>query len=146
MDLMKKYPDRVPVIVERKKNSTAPDIDKHKYMVPKSLTMAQFMCMLRTRIKLTSDKAIFVFIDNTLVPNSELMGTLHSRYAHTDKMLYVTYTSESTFGSSSISHTALGRVETGVFLGFFGLSSVSHPFWRCHRTRSQNVRIVSRLD
>ena len=125
MNLMKRYPDRVPVIVG-KKNSP----DKHKYMVPKGITMAQFMCMLRTRIKLTSDKAIFVFIDNTLVPNSELMETLYSRYVHTDGILYMTYASESTFGSSSISQTALGLMVTvtGVLRVRLGLMSASHPF------------------
>jgi len=92
--------------------------------------MAQFMCMLRTRIKLTSDKAIFVFIDNTLVPNSELMETLYSRYVHTDGILYMTYASESTFGSSSISQTALGLRDTvtGVLRVLLGLMSASHPF------------------
>ena len=123
MNLLKRYPDRVPVIVG-KKNSP----DKHKYMVPKGITMAQFMCMLRTRIKLTSDKAIFVFIDNTLVPNSELMETLYARHVHTDGILYMTYASESTFGSSSISQMALGLRETGVFRVRLGLMSASQPF------------------
>ena len=125
MKLLKRYPDRVPVIVG-KKNSP----DKHKYMVPKSLTMAQFMCMLRARIKLTSDKAIFVFIDNTLVPNSELIETLYSRYVHTDGILYMTYASESTFGSSSISQTALGLTvtATGALRVRLGLMSASQPF------------------
>jgi len=125
MNLLKRYPDRVPVIVG-KKNSP----DKHKYMVPKGITMAQFMCMLRTRIKLTSDKAIFVFIDNTLVPNSELMENLYARHVHTDGILYMTYASESTFGSSSISQTALGLRETvtGVLRVRLGLMSASQPF------------------
>merc|ERR1719231_1205192 len=32
-----KYPDRIPVICEKAKNSSIPDIDKKKYLVPADL-------------------------------------------------------------------------------------------------------------
>jgi GABA(A) receptor-associated protein len=36
-----KYPDRVPVIVEKVNGSLVDDIDKRKYLVPNDITVAQ---------------------------------------------------------------------------------------------------------
>ncbi|XP_072956584.1 autophagy-related protein 8f-like [Typha angustifolia] len=63
-----KYPDRVPVIVEKADRSDVPSIDKRKYLVPSNLTLGQFVYVIRKRINLTADKAIFMFVDNVLPP------------------------------------------------------------------------------
>ncbi|KAG2262267.1 hypothetical protein Bca4012_013087 [Brassica carinata] len=60
-----KYPDRVPVIVEKAERSDVPNIDKKKYLVPADLTVGQFVYVVRKRIKLSAEKAIFVFVKNT---------------------------------------------------------------------------------
>ena len=93
-----KYPDRVPVIAERAQNSNIQDIDKHKYLVPQDLTVGQFMYVLRKRIKLTSESAIFIFIDNTLPSTSSLMSQMYKQHVDSDGFLYVMYSGESTFG------------------------------------------------
>uniref|UniRef100_A0A674GXH8 GABA type A receptor associated protein like 2 n=1 Tax=Taeniopygia guttata TaxID=59729 RepID=A0A674GXH8_TAEGU len=67
-----KYPDRVPVIVEKVSGSQIVDIDKRKYLVPSDITVAQFMWIIRKRIQLPSEKAIFLFVDKT-VPQSRFM-------------------------------------------------------------------------
>ena len=52
--IREKYPERIPVIVEKSKScQELPDIDKHKFLVPKDLTMGQFIYVIRKRIKLT---------------------------------------------------------------------------------------------
>ncbi|XP_029289413.1 gamma-aminobutyric acid receptor-associated protein-like 2 isoform X1 [Cottoperca gobio] len=66
-----KYPDRVPVIVEKVSGSQIVDIDKRKYLVPSDITVAQFMWIIRKRIQLPSEKAIFLFVDKT-VPQSSI--------------------------------------------------------------------------
>ncbi|XWS12843.1 hypothetical protein CRYUN_Cryun37aG0125300 [Craigia yunnanensis] len=59
--IREKYPDRIPVIVEKAERSDIPDIDKKKYLVPADLTVGQFVYVVRKRIKLSAEKAIFVF-------------------------------------------------------------------------------------
>ena len=93
-----KYPDRIPVYVNRKEKSDVPDIIKHKYLVPKEMTLGNFVYILRKNIKLTSDKAIFVFIDNKIPSVSESMDTLYNENAAEDGFMYVIYSGESTFG------------------------------------------------
>ncbi|XP_028441112.1 gamma-aminobutyric acid receptor-associated protein-like 2 isoform X1 [Perca flavescens] len=69
-----KYPDRVPVIVEKVSGSQIVDIDKRKYLVPSDITVAQFMWIIRKRIQLPSEKAIFLFVDKTVPQSSRSSG------------------------------------------------------------------------
>jgi len=93
-----KYPDRIPVISEKAENSNIPDIDKKKYLVPADLTMGQFVYVIRKRIKLPPDAAIFIFVNNTLPPAAALMSQIYEEHKDQDGFLYVTYSGESTFG------------------------------------------------
>jgi len=94
-----KYPDRIPVIAEKAPNSSIADIDKKKYLVPADLTMGQFVYVIRKRIKLQPDAAIFIFVNNQLPPAAELMSKIYKDQADPDGFLYVTYSGESTFGT-----------------------------------------------
>jgi len=42
-----------------------------RYLVPADLTVGQFVFVIRKRIKLDAEKAIFVFVDNVLPPSGE---------------------------------------------------------------------------
>ena len=39
-----------------------------RYLVPADLTVGQFVYVIRKRIKLSSEKAIFIFVKNVLPP------------------------------------------------------------------------------
>ncbi|XP_013889099.1 gamma-aminobutyric acid receptor-associated protein-like 2 isoform X1 [Austrofundulus limnaeus] len=117
-----KYPDRVPrlittgrnpiqdnrkleiiqpnlqVIVEKVSGSQIVDIDKRKYLVPSDITVAQFMWIIRKRIQLPSEKAIFLFVDKTVPQSSLTMGQLYDKEKDEDGFLYVAYSGENTFG------------------------------------------------
>jgi len=67
-----KYPDRIPVICEKSDRSDIPDIDKKKYLVPADLTVGQFIYVIRKRIKLPPERAIFIFVNNVIPPTGAL--------------------------------------------------------------------------
>ena len=48
--IRRKYPDRVPVIVEKSPKARIGDLDKKKYLVPSDLTVGQFYFLIRKRI------------------------------------------------------------------------------------------------
>jgi len=96
-DKLKEFPDRVPVILEAAKSATV-ELDKRKYLVPASVTVAQFLQIVRKRVKLSPEQAIFLFVDNTLPPMSQLMSQLYQTHAANDRFLYIVYSTESTFG------------------------------------------------
>lgn len=96
--IREKYPERIPVIVKRSAGSTLNEINKSKYLVPNDMTLSQFIFIIRQRIKLESDKAIFVFINNLLPPLSSTMMSLYDDMKNEDGFLYIYYNGESTFG------------------------------------------------
>lgn len=94
-----KFPDRVPVIVEKAAGSDIPDIDKKKYLVPEDLTVGQFVYVIRKRITLPPEKAIFVFVNNALPQTASLMSQIYETHKSEDGFLYITYSGENTFGN-----------------------------------------------
>jgi len=99
--IREKYPDRIPVICERDPRSDIPDIDKKKYLVPQDLTVGQFVYVIRKRIQLSPEKAIYIFINNVLPPTAALMSSIYEEQKDDDGFLYITYSGENTFGSES---------------------------------------------
>ena len=97
--ILKKHPERIPVIVCKNcKEGTLPDIDKQKYLVPKELTLGQFVYIIRKRIKLDPNQALFVLINNSLQPTNRLLEDIYSDAKDEDGYLYIVYSSENTFG------------------------------------------------
>ncbi|CAH8585710.1 unnamed protein product [Dicrocoelium dendriticum] len=96
--IKKKYPNRIPVVVERHRNSQVADIDKHKFLVPNDLTVAQFLWIIRKRISVSEDKALFLFVGNTVPQSSSTIGQLYADCCDADGFLYTQYSSENSFG------------------------------------------------
>ncbi|WOK99720.1 hypothetical protein Cni_G08432 [Canna indica] len=96
--IREKYPDRIPVIVEKAESSDIPNIDKKKYLVPADLTAGQLVYIVRKRIRLSADKAIFVFVKNALPPSAAMMSAIYEEHKDEDGFLYMIYSGENTFG------------------------------------------------
>ncbi|RAL44889.1 hypothetical protein DM860_003648 [Cuscuta australis] len=88
----------IQVIVEKAERSDIPDIDKKKYLVPADLTVGQFVYVVRKRIKLGAEKAIFVFVKNMLPPTAAMLSAIYEENKDEDGFLYMTYSGENTFG------------------------------------------------
>lgn len=95
-----KYPDRIPVIVDIDPKSSLPAIDKQKYLVPHDLSFGQFIYVIRKRIKLDPQEALFAFVAGKhLINMPELMTNVYERLKDEDGFLYITATAENTFGT-----------------------------------------------
>lgn len=98
-NILSKYPDRIPIIVERSMNDLeTPLINKNKYLVPKSLTVGQFLFVIRRRLVLPPEKALFIFVNDIIPPTSQLLGIIYDEQKNKDDFLYITYSGENTFG------------------------------------------------
>eukprot|EP00461_Guttulinopsis_vulgaris_P002863 UN02864 len=100
--IIEKYPDRIPVIAERRKDSDLPEIDKKKYLVPKDLTVGQFVYVIRKRIKLSPEKALYIFVNKQLLSTSSHMTDVYRQYSSNDGFLYVVYAAEKSFGGEMV--------------------------------------------
>jgi GABA(A) receptor-associated protein len=93
--LLGKYPDRVPVMVQSKIDT---DTQVLKYMVPRDRTIAQMIVQLRKHIKMTPKQAVYLFVNNTLPPNSATVGQVWEQHRSDDHVLHIVYSLENTFG------------------------------------------------
>ncbi|ESO12800.1 hypothetical protein HELRODRAFT_93454 [Helobdella robusta] len=96
--VLMKYPDRIPVIVEKLPGSSIAPIDKRKFLVPKDINVAQFIFIIRKRIQLDPTKSLFLFVGRVLPQTSATMGHVYSENQDEDGFLYVAYSGENVFG------------------------------------------------
>jgi GABA(A) receptor-associated protein len=101
--VIEKYPDRIPVICEKnyyRSGINVPQIDKNKYLVPEDLTIGQFIYVIRKRLKLPPETAIFIFISGGIAPaGNSLVKQIYNKYKDCDGFLYISYSAENTFGN-----------------------------------------------
>ncbi|KAI5674861.1 hypothetical protein M9H77_05811 [Catharanthus roseus] len=97
-DIIARYPDRLPVVVERYLKTDLPDMEKKKFLVPRDMSVGQFIHILSGRLHLAPGKALFVFVHNTLPQTSALMESVYDSFKNQDGFLYMCYSSEKTFG------------------------------------------------
>lgn len=94
--ILQKYPDRIPIIVQT--NSENLILDKHKYLVPIDLSIAQFLYILRKRIMLRPEEGLYMFVNNTIVSGQSLLSTIYAKHRDECGFLIVTISLENTFG------------------------------------------------
>jgi GABA(A) receptor-associated protein len=98
--IRQKYPNFIPVIVEKHPESNVPEIKKKKYLVPADIGVGKFLFEIRNYLTLPPSKAIFLFVnDCVLPPTSTTMAQIYEQHKDEDGFLYVTYSGENTFGS-----------------------------------------------
>ncbi|TPX32419.1 hypothetical protein SmJEL517_g04466 [Synchytrium microbalum] len=99
--ILASYPSRIPIIVEKssaRSSSPLADLDKRKFLCPGEITVGQFQAVLRKRLKLNADTALFLYVKNVLPPVSAELSHVYQDHKDADGFLYVVYAGESTFG------------------------------------------------
>jgi GABA(A) receptor-associated protein len=99
--ILLKYPDRVPVICQRARGASriCPIIDKQKYLIPTDLTLGQFIWVIRKRLSIPPETALFMFTNGTILPVSKIIKSVYDEYKNVDGFLYMYYNLENTFGN-----------------------------------------------
>jgi len=96
--IIKKYTDRVPIIVLKHETCGLPDIDKNKYLVPRDMSLSQFVFVIRKRVHLKASESLFITINQRLMSGSTPIDTIYDELKDPDGFIYIVYTSENTFG------------------------------------------------
>ena len=74
----------------------------HRYLVPNDLTVGQFVYVIRKRVKVAPEKAVFMFVKAVLPPTAALMADVYDEHKDGDGFLYMTYSGENTFGGAAV--------------------------------------------
>jgi GABA(A) receptor-associated protein len=93
-----KYPDRVPIVLIKATGTKLPDIDKYKFLVPGDLTITYFQTVIRKRLVLKQEEALYLFCGNTIPTQTNSLNEIYKKNKDEDGFLYLTYSTENTFG------------------------------------------------
>ena len=94
-----KYPDKVCAYIERSETcKTINEIDKNKFLVPKDLNVAQLIHIIRKRLVIAPESALFFFVNNTIISGNMSMDEINNKYKNSDGFLYIKYSAENCFG------------------------------------------------
>ena len=69
-----------------------------KFLVPKDMSIGQFIYVIRKRIQLDSTQTLFITINNKLPSSCHLLSQIYDNDKDDDGFLYIIYTNENTFG------------------------------------------------
>ncbi|EHH50886.1 hypothetical protein EGM_01781, partial [Macaca fascicularis] len=93
-----KFPNKVPVIVERYPQTFLPLLDKNNRCTPNSMH-SPFFSPVRSRMVLRASEAFYLLVNNkSLVSTSVTMAEIYRDYKDEDGFVYMTYASQETFG------------------------------------------------
>merc|ERR1712080_35305 len=95
-----KHPDKVPIILERLQTARMGEMEKKKYLVPTNITVGQFYYLVRSKINLRQEDALFFFINNMIPNSSTTLESLYQEHREEDYFLYISYSDESVYGSA----------------------------------------------
>ena len=98
LNMLKKYPDRVPVICDAKREDF-PALEKNKFLVPKQLTILQFACVIRRQIKIHPEDAIFIICKDKVLNPRQVMGELYATHKDAGGFLHLYIQKEICFGN-----------------------------------------------
>ena len=95
-NILTKYPSSIPIFIDS--SSMLKVIDKPKFVIPDGFTIGQLMMSIRMRMKMNQATALFIFIDNQLVPVTTVISSLYESHKDEDGFMYLNIFQESTFG------------------------------------------------
>ena len=77
-------------------------MDKTKYLIPRDFTVSQFSLLIRTKIQLNSEEALFLLAkEKYSIVGETRLGDIYERYSNKDDgFLYIVYAEELFKGSS----------------------------------------------
>ena len=84
--IKEQYPNHIPIILKKHTSSKLKSIKKNKLFIKNNITFGQVNYIIRKKLKLDSSKALFLFINNTIYPQT-LVYDIYNDYK-IDNILY----------------------------------------------------------
>ena len=101
-EIMKKNPNKVPIICEKSPNCKLKDLSKHKYLINQNLEIGPFASNIRAKLELPEDQALFLVANKNgkylALTSGETFAQVYTKYKSEDQFLHILYTNEEVFG------------------------------------------------
>jgi hypothetical protein len=99
--LMGKFPDKIPVILEKSKTDKyLPKMDKTKLLLSYDMTIGNILQLLKKNININENTAVYIMVanKNIMVSGSQTISNIYSQHKNDDGFLYLEYCTENVFG------------------------------------------------
>ena len=98
--VLTKYPDKIPAICEvDKSSSNSIKLHNNKWLIPKDLTIGQFLIKVREKIKIGAEHSIFLFdVKGALFSTSQLISAVYHENKDDDGFVYFIVSKQEVFG------------------------------------------------
>lgn len=95
-----KYPDRLPIIIEKDPNSQIKDIDRTKFLVPSDLEAHHLLYIVRKRLELNKEETIYMLVNGkTSISGDTPLKKIYEDFQDKeDGYLYIVYASQLAWG------------------------------------------------
>lgn len=95
--ILKKYPDKIPVIINECSEELR-DRVKRKMLLQTDMTVSQYLHSLRTKFSIKPEESVLIFVNGNLPTSTTLMSYLYDKYKEKDGFLYISVLKENVFG------------------------------------------------
>ena len=95
-NILTKYKESIPIYIDF--TNLSKPIEKSKFVIPNGFTIGQLLTAIRMKMSLNPASALFLFINNRLIPVTTVISTLYEKNKDDDGFLYVSCSEENTFG------------------------------------------------
>lgn len=97
ISMLQKYPNKLPILIIIDKNSKL-ILDHPLYLVDPALTVGMLLFNVRKRLSLSEFKSLYMFINNTILPTSQIISQIYFKNYSDDGYLRIHIAEENTFG------------------------------------------------
>ena len=97
--VVQEHPGKIGIICEKAPKSPIEEIKKTKYLVGEEIKLGQFSEIIRKKIKMEKQSAIFLLANGKIsLTGDETMSDIYKKYKDEDGFLYIAYASEEVWG------------------------------------------------
>ena len=100
--LHKYYPYRLPVIIQKSKNDKIiSQLPKEQFLIPADMNVSSLIMIIRNQFNSYISPAIGLYLfteSGYILSGNDLLSKIYDTHKDEDKMLYLFYCSENTFG------------------------------------------------
>ena len=98
--VIEEHPGKIGIICEKAPKSNIEEIKKTKYLISQEITLGQFSQIIRKKIKMEKEGAIFLLANGKIsLTGDESMLDIYNKYKDEDGFLYIAYASEEVWGT-----------------------------------------------
>ena len=99
--LLNKFPNCIPVILNKSPtDKNLVDIKKYKYIIPKEMTVAGIIQIIRKQMaqNINENISIYLICNNIMLCGSTSIDNIYDMHKNTDGFVYIEYCGENVFG------------------------------------------------